>query len=231
VSAVGFLRASGIVAGKDLRLEWRTWETLSATLIFSLTVLVVFQFAFGLGTVREVGAARLVPGVIWTVVAFASVVGMVRSLQLERPRDTLGALFLAPVDRGAIYAGKMLANLVKLSILQAVLLPMTAVLFGYDLTGLVAPLGLIALVHGIGLTELGTLFAGITTRLGRGEALLAVLLFPAASPLLISAVKCTAAAMEQRPLGEVAHWLAISAGLDALYLLVALLTFEFVLEE
>lgn len=231
MSAVGFFRATGVVAGKDLRLEWRTWETLSSTLIFSLTVLVVFQFAFGLGAVREVGAARLVPGVIWTVVAFAAVVGMVRSLQLERPRDTLGALFLAPVDRGAIYAGKMLANLVKLAILQAVLLPMTAVLFGYDLRSMAAPLALVSLVHGLGLTELGTLFAGVTTRLGRGEALLSVLLFPAASPLLISAVKCTGAAMEGKPMAEVSHWLLVAAGLDALYLLVSLVTFEFVLEE
>jgi len=51
MSRVGFFRAAGVVAAKDLRLEWRTWETLSSTLIFSLTVLVVFQFAFGLGTV------------------------------------------------------------------------------------------------------------------------------------------------------------------------------------
>jgi heme exporter protein B len=229
--SVGFFRAAWIVAEKDLRLEWRTWETLSATLVFSLTVLVVFQFAFGVGAIREIGAARLVPGVIWTVVAFAAVVGMVRSLQLERPRDTLGALFLAPVDRGALYLGKALANWVKLVVLQAVLLPLTAVLFGYDLMPIVRPLALVALVHGLGLTELGTLFAAITTRLGRGEAMLSVLLFPAASPLLISAVKCTAAAMEAEPLGSVAHWLLVALGLDALYLLVALTTFEFVLEE
>jgi heme exporter protein B len=236
------------VAAKDLRLEWRTWETLSSTLIFSLTVLVVFQFAFGLGTVREVGVERLVPGIVWTVVAFASVVGMVRSLQLERPRDTLGALFLAPVDRGAVYGGKMLANLVKLVILEvyggkmlanlvklvileAFLLPMTAVLFSYDLIPILAPLTLVLLVHGLGLTELGTLFAGVTTRLGRGEALLAVLLFPAASPLLISAVKCTGTVMEGSPLSDVSHWFMISVGLDLLYLMVALMTFEFVLEE
>jgi len=231
MSRVGFFRACWIVAAKDLRLEWRTWETLSSTLIFSLTVLVVFQFAFGLGTVREVGVERLVPGIIWTVVAFASVVGMVRSLQLERPQDTLGALFLAPVDRGAVYGGKMLANLVKLVILEAVLLPMTAVLFSYDLIPILMPLALVLFVHGLGLTELGTLFAGVTTRLGRGEALLAVLLFPAASPLLISAVKCTGTVMEGGSLSEVSNWLMISVGLDLLYLMVALMTFEFVLEE
>ena len=227
----GFLRASWIIASKDLRMEWRTWETSSQTVIFSLIVLVVFNFAFGIGTARELGVSRLLPGVIWTVLAFASVVAMTRSMQLERRRDTLSALFLSPVEHGAIYAGKMAANLVKLTLLQWVLLPLTALFFDYDLRGAVIPLVAVLFLHGLGLTELGTLFAAITTRLGRGEALLAIVLFPAASPLLISAVKCTAAALDGRPLSEVSHWMLVAAGFDLLYLFVSLLTFEYVLEE
>ena len=99
---IGFFRACRIIAAKDLRLEWRTLDTLSATLIFSLIVLIVFNFAFGVGSVRELGVDRLLPGVIWTVLAFASVVAMARSIQMERLRDTLGALCLAPIDRGAL---------------------------------------------------------------------------------------------------------------------------------
>jgi len=228
---VGFIRAAALVAAKDLRLEWQTWETLSSTMVFSLVVLVVFNFAFGIGTVQELGAARLVPGVIWTILAFGSVVGMVRSFQLERTRDTLSAVFLTPVDRGAIYLGKMLANLLKLSVLQALLLPLTALFFGYDLRGSVGALALVMLLHGVGLTELGTLFAGVTTRIGRGEAVTAILLFPAASPLLISGVKCTSAVLAGDPLSSVAKWLQISAAFAVLYFCVALLTFEFVLEE
>jgi heme exporter protein B len=229
--AVGFLRAVHIVAAKDLRLEWRTWETLSSTVVFSLVVLVVFNFAFGLPAVRDLGPERVVPGVIWTVLAFAAVVGMSRSLQLERTRDTLAAVLLAPVDRGAVYAGKMVANLVKLAVLQAVLLPLVALFFDVDLLPALPQLIGVLLLHGLGLSELGTLFAAVTARLGRGEALLATLLFPAASPLLISAVACTAAPLAGRSLGEVGHWLLVAAGFDALYLCVALLTFEFVVEE
>ena len=114
----GYFTATRIVLGKDMKLEWRTWETLSSSLVFSLIVIVIYSFAFGFGSVQELGAGRLLPGMIWTVVAFASVVGMVRSFQLERRRDTLGALFLAPIDRGAIYLGKMLANMVKLTVVQ-----------------------------------------------------------------------------------------------------------------
>ena len=228
---VGFFRASALVAAKDLRLEWRTLEALSSTAIFSLAVVVVFSFAFGAGATRELGAGRVVPGVLWTVLAFSAVVLLARSMQLERTRDTLSALFLAPVDRGALYAGKMAANVVKLTVLQWLLLPLSAVFFDFDLRAAAGPLLLVLFVHGLGLAELGTLFAAISTRLGRGEALLATLLFPAASPLLISAVKCTAAALDGQGLDTVAPWLLVATAFDVLYLFVSLLTFEFVLEE
>jgi ABC-type transport system involved in cytochrome c biogenesis permease component len=72
----------------------------------------------------------------------------------------------------------------------------------------------------------------VATRVGRGEALLATLLFPAVSPLFISAVKCTSSLLEGKGLGgEAGRWLMVAAGFDMLYYFVALLTFEFVLEE
>lgn len=232
MSGLGYFRASREVAAKDLRLEWRTLETLSAGGVFSLIVLLIFNFAFSFSTIRELGAARLVPGVLWTVIAFGAVVGMTRSMQLERQRDTLSALFLAPVDRGALYTGKFLANLVKLTLLQCIVTPLTAVFFDYDLVTIAGPMLLVLVVHGLGLTELGTLFAGITTRVGRGEALLATLLFPAVSPIFISAVKCTGALLEGAGLaGPARTWLLVTVGFDLLYFFVALLTFEFVLEE
>jgi heme exporter protein B len=231
VSGTGFLATLGRIAVKDLRLEWRTWEATSATLVFAVIVLVIFNFAFGLAAAERLGPALLVPGAIWTVIAFASVVGMVRSFQLERRRESLTALYVAPIDRGAIWAGKTVANLAKLTLLELVLLVLTALVFGIDLSPSLAPLGFVLALHGIGLAELGTLFAGITTKLGRGEALLATLLFPAAAPLLISAVQCTAACLSEPGLGAASDWLLLATGFDLLYAFVGLLTFELVLEE
>jgi heme exporter protein B len=227
----GFFRATGIVAAKDLRIEWRTLETTSATVTFSLAVLVIFNFAFGLGTVKSLGVENLLPGVLWTTLLFASIVAMIRSLHTEQLRDTLTAQYQAPVDRGALFAGKMLANLAKLTALQWILLPLTALFFDYDVASSAPTLLLVLFLHGLGLAELGTLFAAVSSRLGRGEALLATLLFPAASPLLISAVKCTAAVLDGRGIASAGRWLGVAVGFDLLYLFVALLTFEYVLEE
>ncbi len=227
----GFVRGTWVVAAKDLRIEWRTFETLSAMVLFSLIVLVVFNFAFDLATIRQVGAARLVPGVLWTTFSFAGIVGFARSFQIERHRDSLTALVLAPVDRGVLFAGKTLANLLTVLALQALILPLSAVFFDYDLLSVAGPLFLVVAVHTLGLAELGTLFAAVAARVGRGEALLATLLFPVASPLFIAAVKCTEGVLEGKPLASVSNWLLVSAGFDALYFLVALLTFEYVLED
>lgn len=227
----GFWRGCWLVAAKDLRLEWRTLDALSAMVLFSIIVLVVFNFAFDVTTVRQVGAAKLVPGVIWTTLSFAGIVGFTRSFQVERVRDSLTALVLAPVDRGSLFAGKTLANLATVGILEALVLPLSAVFFQYSLRDIAWPLILVVLLHTVGVAELGTLFAAVAVRVGRGEALLATLLLPAATPLLISAVECTEAVLEGKPLRSVSEWMLVSLGFDVLYFLVALLTFEYVLED
>lgn len=227
----GFVRGCTAVAAKDLRIEWRTLETLSAMALFSLIVLVVFNFAFDLSTVQQVGASKLVPGVLWTTFAFSGIVGFSRSFQLERQRDALAALVLAPVDRGVLFVGKTIANLVALVILEAIVLPLSAVFFNYPLFDLAGPLLAVVALHTVGLAELGTLFAAVASKVGRGEALLATLLFPVAAPLFISAVKCTEAVLAGEGLGGVSNWMLITAGFDVLYLFVALLTFDFVLED
>ena len=227
----GFVRAALFLAAKDLKIEGRTRETLSAMILFSLIVLVVFNFAFDLATVRQLGAAKIVPGILWTTLAFSGVVGFARSFEVEKRRDSLTALRLAPIDRGAVFAGKAIANLALLGVLEVVLLPLSAVLFDWNLFAVLVPTVLVLAVHTAAIAQLGTLFGAVSSRLGRGEALLATLLFPAATPVFISAVQCTASAMAGEGLTPVRHWMLVTSGLGVLYFLVALLTFEFILED
>ncbi len=227
----GFARTLWLVAAKDLRIERRTLESTSSMALFSMCVFVVFSFAFDLATVREVGAAQLVPGVLWTTFAFCAIIGSARSMDLERHRESLSGLLLAPVNRGALFAGKTVASLVTLTVLQAFLVPLSALLFGYDLLRAAGSLALVVTLHTAGLAELGILLGALATRLRRGEALLSILLLPAATPLFLSATRCTQAALRGEPLASVSHWLLVAAGFDMLYFFLALLTFELVLEE
>lgn len=229
--SIGWLRATWVLAAKDLQLELRTKDTLASSLVFSLIVVVAFAFAFGVGAVRELGAGRILPGILWTVLFFATVVAMNRGATIEQRHGLQRAILASPVDRSSVYLGKALANLVKLGLLQAVLVPAVAVLFAIDLHGAVGPLAAVLLLHGVGLVALGTLLGAMAVRLGRGEALLVTLLFPTATPIMLSAVTCTAAVLDGRPLASVGRWLVVTAGFDVLYILVSLLTFEWVLEE
>jgi len=227
----GFFAAAMIVARKDLRIEGRTKETLLATVLFALVELVVFGFAFDLDTIRRMGPEKVVPGLLWLTLAFSAIVGFTRSFRLERAREALIAVALAPIDRGAVFVGKWMANLALLFMLEAVLLPLVALFFDVNIVGVAGPLVLVVAVHTVGLAALGTLFGAVVSRLGRGEALLATLLLPAATPLFLSAVHCTASALAATPLAVERKWLLLTVGLDVLYVLVAVLIFDAILEE
>jgi heme exporter protein B len=227
----GFLAASLLVLRKDLRIEGRTKETLSSSLLFSIVVLVVFAFAFDTAVLAKAGTGAVVAGVVWVTLAFASLVGFTRSFRVERAREALVALALSPVDRGAIFAGKASANLIMLALVELALLPLAAVFFNADVVTPALPLALVLGVHTVGLAALGTLFGGVVSRLGRGEALMATLLLPAATPLFISAVHCTKTVLSGAPLSDDRAWLLLTAGLDVLYVLVSLLVFDAILED
>src|ERR1039458_9958964 len=102
---------------KDLRVEWRHRETLASMSIFG--VLVVFLFNFAFEPARE-ETLRLLPGLLWVAFAFAGVLGFNRSFAAERENAAFEGMRLAPVDPGAIYLGKMLANLFFLGIAEVI---------------------------------------------------------------------------------------------------------------
>ena len=231
LAGAGFFRAAWAIAVKDLRIEWKTLEGLSTMALFSMLILVVFNFAFDLSTVRELGVARLVPGVLWTTLAFAGIVGFSRAFQLEARGDAMTALLLSPIDRGALFAGKTLANLITLSVLQLIVVPLSAVFFNFDLFALAGPLAVVLVVHTVGLSLLGTLLGALAARVGRGETLIAILLFAVAMPLFISAVQTSSTVLAGEPLASVSKWLSIALAFDLLYLFVGLAFFEFVIEE
>jgi heme exporter protein B len=219
------------IAGKDLRLEMRQLSGLTAMLVLAIAIVFAFAFCFGLPTLRRLGPERLVPAVLWISLLFSSLSGLRGAFAAERERETLTALVLSPVDPSAIYLGKLLSNLVLVGVLEAILLPLTAILFGWDLAPALPSVALVLFLHTLGFVALGTLFSAMVTRLRQGEALLAILMLPLSVPLIISAGKATAVAIALRPLSEVSFWLGLTAVFDALALAASLLLFGVLVEE
>jgi heme exporter protein B len=225
---VRFWRVALLVALRDIRSELRSREQIATLLFFSLLVLVVFNFAFDFTVIDFV---TLGPGILWVVFSFAGVLSISRSFQTEREEDRLQGLLLAPVDPSAFYLGKVAANAVFMAAVEAIVVPLSILLFNFKFTPAVGLVILALALNTIGFAAVGSLFACMTTRTRRGELLLPLLLFPAAVPIALAAVKTTGHLLAGRPLARAADWLWMSAAYDLIFLAAAVLLFEHVVEE
>ena len=121
-----YLRKVIAIVAKDVATELRTKEMVSAMFVFSLLVIMIFNFAFDL---RAENQQAVAPGVLWVAIAFAGMLGLNRSFVLERDRGVLDGLLLAPIDRSTIYFGKMIGNVLFISVVEIIVLPVFMILF------------------------------------------------------------------------------------------------------
>jgi heme exporter protein B len=220
-------RAAAILLTKELRLEFRTRELLSATVIFALVVVVLFSFAFD---PTNAESRRYGPGLLWIAFLFAGSLMLNPSFAREQANDTLDALRMAPVSSFAILSGKMLANFIFMSLAEVVLVPVFAVLYNVSLTGVVWRLILVLVLGTSGLVITGTVFSAISAHARMRELLLPLLLLPILAPLLIAAVEATASLLtEDAALDRT--WVAFLAGFDIVFLTASWLLCDYLVEE
>ena len=82
------LAAIGAIVRKDLQIERRTRQTISVMLMFSLVVVVMFNFALE----ADLGAARAVAtGLLWATIILAGTLGLNRALALESENQSIEA--------------------------------------------------------------------------------------------------------------------------------------------
>ncbi len=225
---MGFLvKVAGLVR-KDLLSELRTKEMISSMLIFAFLVIVIFAFAF---EPSKATTKAVFPGIIWVGFSFAGILGLGRSFTAERENDCLLGLMLAPVDRSAIYFGKVISNFFLVTLMQVVSLPVFFVLFDYRVTaGGIGKLVIIMVMATFGFMAVGTLLAALSANARTSEILLPLILFPIIVPVVIAAVKLTAMALAGSSWGEMGMWLRMLVVYDVLFLVIPFMLFDFVLE-
>ncbi|MBN1147395.1 MAG: heme exporter protein CcmB [Anaerolineales bacterium] len=222
----GFLRALWAVVWKDLAAELRSRELLSAMLVFALLVILIFNFALELDAKAR---ANVTPGVLWATFAFAGTLGLNRSMAMEKDRGCLDGLLLAPVDRSAIYFGKALGNLIFMLLVEVIVLPLYSALYNVNLfhPGLLAA----TLLGSVGYTAVGTLLSSMAVQTRTRDILLPILLFPVAIPVLIAAVKASGGFLQGIPMDEIWPWLNLLIVYDVIFIAVAFMVFDYVVEE
>ena len=221
------LRATAILVAKELRLEFRTRELLSATIVFALVVVVLFSFAFD-PTAAE--SRRYGPGLLWISFLFAGSLMLNPSFARERLNDTIDALRMAPISPFAILSAKMLANFIFMSVVEVVLVPVFSVLYNVSLAGVAGRLILVLALGTIGLTVTGTVFSAISSHARLRELLLPLLLLPILTPLLIAAVEATASLLVEDPDLD-RTWVALLAGFDIVFRIAPWILCDYLIEE
>ncbi len=221
-----FIRQVLAIIQKDIAAELRTKESLSAMIVFALLVLVIFNFAFEL---QGVDITVLGSGVLWVAFTFSGILGLGRSFAAEKDKGSLEGLLLSPVDRGAIFLGKAISNLIFIGVMEAVTLPLFAVLNNVQLPWW--PIIPYILLGTIGFAGMGTLLGAVAASTRMREVMLPILLFPVSIPLLMAAVKLTSGAIQRRAFSEVSNWFSILITYDVVFVVVAFLVFEYVVEE
>ena len=224
--AAGFLRAVGAVAWKDLAAELRSRELFTAMLVFSLLVILIFNFALELDIkTRE----SVTAGVLWVTFAFAGTLGLNRSMSIEKDQGSMDGLLLAPVDRSAIYFGKVISNLVFMLIVEAIVLPVYSFLYNVNL--LQPGLLLILLLGSIGYIVIGTLLAAMAVQSRMRDVMLPILLFPVVIPVLIAGVKASGGFLTGDDPANIGPWLNLLIVYDVIFTSIAFMVFDYVVEE
>ena len=213
---------------KDVIFEFRSRESVSSMLMFSLLVVIIFSFTFDPGSTYVFEAA---PGIIWVAITFSGIIGLNRSFFYEVDKGSMHGMLLTPVDRGVIYFGKVLSNLIFMLIVEIFTLPLFMILFNLDLYSHLAELVSVTLLATIGFAAVGTLFSAMAVNTKTRDVMLPILLFPVFVPVILAAVNATGSILAGESWATIGDWLKLLAVFDVIFLALCYLLFEYVVEE
>jgi heme exporter protein B len=221
-----------LVCGKDLRIELRTREVVTTAGFFAALVAILASVAFYSGD-----ATRVAPGALWLSVAFASVLAIGRSWQREREESALVGLLVSPIARSAIFLGKAAGIFLFLAVVEAIVLPIVALLFHIELVDAAPTVLPILLLGTLGVSATGTLFGAMTVRTRARDLVLATVLFPLLSPTLLAGVAASKeifsalAANNPVTFGELRDYFVLLGVFDAVALLGGVSLFGALVED
>jgi heme exporter protein B len=162
-------------------------------------------------------------------VLFASVMASRRAYQIEADDDALEGLLLAPVDKAAVFVGKLAAIATELIALIGLVWLLVVLLFDLSFASPLALLAAFALGV-VGLAAVGGLFGVVAETARTREAVFPVLVLPLVTPVLIAGVRATDLATVGSA-ADAASWLGLLVAFDVAFVSLGLLVFGPLLED
>lgn len=215
------------IARKDLTTELRAKAGFNGVASLGVTILILLGLALGPDAQALRNAAV---GAVWLAMLFSGVLAFNRSFQVELESGALEQLLQYPGPRWPIFAGKLLGNLMFVTLMVAIVVAAGVVLFGVRISSRwPALLGVLALGV-VGLVVLGTFYAAMASRSRAREVLLPLLLFPMLVPVLLAATTASKALLGADLMHEAGAWIRLLAAYDVVFLIATFIAFEHVIE-
>lgn len=215
------------IVWKDLITERRSKAGFNAVAFLGVLILLLFGFALGPDAEALRNAAA---GALWLAILFAGVLAFNRSYQLELDGAALEPLLLYPAPRWTIFAGKFLANLLFVLLLEVIVVPVAIILFQVTSVAGWLPASGVMLLGTTGFVALGTFYASMASRSRAREVLLPLLLFPMLIPVLLASSEATASLLAGNPMQDAGAWVKLLAAFDVIFLVASFLAFDHVIE-
>ena len=232
MSAVAPRRSRQLVAlvRKDMRLEFRTRETIVAMVLFAIVMLAILQFGFG---TRDDDLTRFVGGLMWVTLAFTAVLGVGRSYVAEREQRVLDGLLVSPVPRVVMLGAKAITIFLYMVAVQVVVIPLVGIFFVkgpyWESIGWIA---ITALLADVCIALAGTLFSGLALFTRARDLILPVLFLPALVHVVIAAAGAThAVAGGPHDMSEWRGYCLFLLAYAILFLLVSIATYDAVFDD
>src|SRR5437660_1113804 len=187
---MSFLGITHATLAKDVRLEWRSKDSINAMFFFALLVVVIFSFAFD-PTAEE--SRNIAGGIFWVAFLFAAVVALNQTWARELRNNVLDAYRVSPASGAALFMGKAAGNFIFVAGVEAVIAPLFVVFYNLRSEGPVWQLAVVFVLGTWALVVNGTFFAALSLRTRNREVMLPLLLLPISIPAVLAMVEATTA--------------------------------------
>jgi heme exporter protein B len=213
---------------KDLVSECRSRQVWPETLHLGILVAVVFGLQIELPGEYQ---RRVAGTLLWFAILFASLPTLERSFTSEREERCLDGLLLSPVSPATVYLAKLAVNMIVLTVLACLLIPLWVVLLGVPLLSHPAAIVLVAFLGNLGIAAIGTLLSALVGGLGPRGGGLALLVLPLVIPVVVAAAEATRLILENDLGREWWRWIQFLAAFAVVFVVAGSVLFEYAVKE
>lgn len=228
MAASPLFRALWWLVVKDLVVELRIRRAWPGMLLLGLVLVLLLEMQLELPAGQKL---QVVGGLLWLDVFFAGTLALERSFASEREEGCWQALLRYPLAPAGVFLAKTAVNLVALVLLECVLIPAFVVFGNTPLFDRPGPLILVALLANLGFASVGVVVSALTVSCAHRGSLLALVLLPLATPVLLGAAEATRLLLAGSLDDTWWRWVQLLGVFAALFTTLGTLVFEFVVED